>query len=189
MPEPDRRGGCLPAFIAFVLLVNTVAVVYYADQGFSGRGAWQGVPEWQCLLRALVSTASIVFVLAVACRRRWGVIGFAAVPIVSVLLAPAWDTVRRYPLSAPGPLVALGCALGALVLYLLTLRHILTRAVWTASDTVVLVCLGLAAMLLALVPGLAVSPFNLTATETPAAGLLAGMLLALLVRPAWNEMR
>ncbi len=192
--EPRRRTGCLAVYLYFVLLVNVILVGYYLHQGLTGQAALQRVPAWQVVLRPLISLANLVFALAVLCRRRWGAVGYLAVPIVSVLVAihffePSWFTSRGYVLWGPGPLVTLGGGVGAIALYVLAACHALGRPEWTRSDTLVLVCLGLGALLLGFLPGMAVWPFDLRAAEAPSAGLLGGLLLAILVRPVWGQMK
>ena len=176
-----KRSGCLAAFLVAMLVANPLAVANLVMEGLVFR---EGVsqPQWEIAVRIVLSTANVVFAAAVWRRRRWGVTGFAGSVVVSALLAPEWATIASYPLWSPGPLVCITAELAMVAVYALSIRHLLTRLRWLGSDTVVLVLLSISYVLLVSVPVMSVQPFDADRATIPAFGLLAGALLAALVR-------
>ncbi len=111
-----KRGGCLTAWLIFMLIANSLTALYYLVSLAIGEGL-PGIPQWAKYILAVGCILNIVFAVAILRWKRWGVYGFGFVSIVAFI----FNLATGLPIF--NPIAALGLV-GIIVLV------ILVRPVW-----------------------------------------------------------
>jgi hypothetical protein len=75
---PLKRGGCLTAFLIFMLITNPLVAIYYFVSGSSVTQALPAMPAWIIPILGVGSIANFIFALAIWKWKKWGMYGFAA---------------------------------------------------------------------------------------------------------------
>jgi mannose/fructose/N-acetylgalactosamine-specific phosphotransferase system component IIC len=73
-----KRGGCLTAFLIFMLIVNPLVAIYYFVAGSSVAQALPHMPTWVIPVLGLGCLANFVFAIGIWKWKKWGMYGFAA---------------------------------------------------------------------------------------------------------------
>jgi hypothetical protein len=77
-----ERGGCLTAFLIFMLILNPLTALYYLFSGSTLRQALPTLPAWAIPTLAILAIANFVFALAIWKWKKWGLYGFAATSLI-----------------------------------------------------------------------------------------------------------
>lgn len=74
--QPRKRGGCLTAWLAFLMLANLLLAIQYLIAGSVARQAIPVLPAWIVPLMGLLALANCVFAIGIWKWKRWGLYGF-----------------------------------------------------------------------------------------------------------------
>ena len=77
--EEKKRGGCLTAWLIFMLTANSLLALYYLVY-LSGVGLpLLDVPQWAIYILTVGTILNVVFAVAIVRWKKWGLYGFAAI--------------------------------------------------------------------------------------------------------------
>jgi hypothetical protein len=72
-----KRGGCLTAFLIFMLITNPLVAIFYFISGSSVRQSLPNMPAWTIPMLGIIGIANFVFAIAIWKWKKWGMYGFA----------------------------------------------------------------------------------------------------------------
>ncbi|GAB6188031.1 hypothetical protein [Thermopirellula anaerolimosa] len=74
--QPRKRGGCLTAWLVFLILANLWVALQNLVAGAIARQAIPDLPAWVMPLTGLWALADCVFAIGIWKWKRWGLYGF-----------------------------------------------------------------------------------------------------------------
>ena len=76
MTITKKRHGCLTAYLIFMMIANTLAIVAYAGFGAAIQKANPGMPDWAMLVLPMFGVLNVVCAIGLFKLRKWGFWGF-----------------------------------------------------------------------------------------------------------------
>lgn len=87
MSEKERKkGGCLTAFLIFMLIANALGALGYFIGGGAIRQLTPNIPGWAIITSGTLSLLNIIFALGIWKFKKWGFYGFGAVSVIAFVV-------------------------------------------------------------------------------------------------------
>ena len=102
-----KRGGCLTAWLAFVMLANLFVVLhhlYYLSAGWRALPGLPGLPAWVVPVETLLAVVACVCIIGIWKWKRWGFYGFIGLYLIgfAVNLFAVNLKITGFALAVPG---------------------------------------------------------------------------------------
>ncbi len=81
-----QRGGCLTAWIILAMIANPLVAIFYLFSGSQLTKSLPGFPGWAIPVLVVIAIANTVFAVGIWMWKRWGVYGFAASAVITLVV-------------------------------------------------------------------------------------------------------